>query len=302
MWSMSTNSKNFDMFDKITHNDKQQLQYAVNNQKPYHAYVFTGAADLILTQCALEFICELIYAANNAVDKQLLMNRLTDGFYPDLLSLEKENQTVKAESIRRIRTFLQLKSQENPYKIALVHNSELMSDVAQNTLLKTLEEPFENSIIILLSETTQPLLPTVLSRVQIINLQQKDSFERLNEQELDYMINMIQEIFMAGNVNAIFDSAAAITKDKNKTNEYLNALFSFFTDILYYKAANEIKYSRYDDIRLMADKISARCATNISKHILNTLRYIKQNASLLLAVEAMLINMQEEYHAENSRS
>lgn len=302
MWSMSTGLKNFDMFDKITHNDKQQLQYAVNNQKPYHAYVFTGAGDLILTQCALEFICELICAANITVDKQLLMNRLTDGFYPDLLTIEKENQTVKAESIRRIRTFLQLKSQENPYKIALVHNSELMSDVAQNALLKTLEEPFENSIIILLSETTQPLLPTVLSRVQIINSIQNEFFQSLNENELDYIMNMLQEIFMAGSVNAIFNSAAAITKDKNKTNDYLNTLFSFFTDIVYYKAANEIKYSRYDDIRLMSDKISTRCAMNISKHIQDTLRYIKQNASLLLAVEAMLIKMQEEYHAENSRS
>lgn len=290
------------MFDKITHNDKQQLLYAINNQKPYHAYVFTGAADLILTQCALEFICEFICAANITLDKQLLMNRLTDGFYPDLLSIEKDNQTVKAESIRRIRTFLQLKSQENAYRFALVHNSELMSDVAQNTLLKTLEEPFENSIIILLSETTQPLLPTVLSRVQIINAVQNESSQSLNENELNYLMNMIQEIFMAGSVTAIFDSAAAITKDKNKTNDYINTLFSFFTDIIYYKAANEVKYSRYDDIRLMSDKISARCAMNINKHIQDTLRYIKQNASLLLAVEAMLIKMQEEYHAENSRS
>lgn len=294
--------KNSDMFEKITNNDKQQLIYAIKNKQPYHAYVFTGAADPILTEAALEFICELISTTDFNVDKQLLNNRLKDGFYPDLLSIEKENQTVKAESIRRIRAFLQLKTQEHQYRIALVHNSEVMSDVAQNALLKILEEPAPNSMIILLSETTQPLLPTVLSRVQIINIMQNDQLAYLNENESNYMINMIQEIFMTGSVKTIFDTASAITNDKNKTTDYLNMLFSFFTDIVYYKSTNETKYNRYDDIRLISDKISAQCAMNIIQHIQNTLRYIKQNASLLLAVEAMLINMQEEYHAENSRS
>lgn len=288
------------MFESIADNDLKQLKRVAESQKPSHAYLFTGAKDEKLSTAAIEFICELINSAVPNQNKSLLFTRMSEGLYPDLFSIHKDNLSVKVESIRRIQGFLQMKAQENPYRYVIVHNSETMGEVAQNSLLKIFEEPVANGIIFLLSETQDALLPTILSRARTIKLAGDGNAVRLNAEEIEYCINKIEEIILAGSINAIFEFAAALTKDKNKVNDYLEFLLYLFKDIIFSKSSGAFD-NRFERARLISEKISTQCAFNILRHIKNTNRYIKQNASLLLAAEAMLINIQEEYHAENSR-
>lgn len=101
--------------------------------------------------------------------------------YPYLLHLgaDKSN-SVGIEAIRQIEHFLSLKvPRSNNYnRIIIIENCQIMTLEAQNSLLKTLEEPPKDTLIILTVDNKQTLLPTIISRVQHIQVK-SPSQERL---------------------------------------------------------------------------------------------------------------------------
>lgn len=86
--------------------------------------------------------------------------------------------TIKINSIRDIKKFLSSNYSDIPYRIILIYDAHEMNEQSQNALLKSLEEPPENTIFILLTNNLDSLLPTVQSRCWIIN------FEPLGEEEI----------------------------------------------------------------------------------------------------------------------
>ncbi len=89
---------------------------------------------------------------------------------PDLLKIQPD-KSIGIDQIRKIKSFLSKKSwQSTNKKIVIVYQGETMTPPAQNAFLKTLEEPPPNSIIIVTSSTKNALLPTIISRCQIIQL------------------------------------------------------------------------------------------------------------------------------------
>ncbi|MBI5809448.1 MAG: hypothetical protein HZA74_13740 [Ignavibacteriales bacterium] len=85
------------------------------------------------------------------------------------LQIEDGNQ-IRINNIRDIRKFVNISSDEF-YQFILILNAHLMNEQAQNALLKTLEEPPEKVIIILLTSNKDALLPTVQSRCRLINFE-----------------------------------------------------------------------------------------------------------------------------------
>lgn len=91
---------------------------------------------------------------------------------PDILSAPEEDKEggkkparqISVEQIRALSDFSNLSSHQGGYRIVLIHPAESMNRNAANALLKTLEEPAERMLIILVSHKPQQLLPTILSR------------------------------------------------------------------------------------------------------------------------------------------
>jgi DNA polymerase III subunit delta' len=79
------------------------------------------------------------------------------------ISIEGAN-TIKISSIREIKKYLSLSEAPNTFRFVLILDAHLMNDRSQNALLKSLEEPPENVIFILLTSSKENLLPTVISR------------------------------------------------------------------------------------------------------------------------------------------
>lgn len=90
--------------------------------------------------------------------------------YSDVLSYPKEKGSILSGDIENIISESYIKPIENDKKIFLLNSAETMNTSAQNKLLKTLEEPPQNVIILMGATTDYPLLPTVLSRVKKFNL------------------------------------------------------------------------------------------------------------------------------------
>jgi len=93
-------------------------------------------------------------------------------FSPDILIVKSE-KLVGIEEIRKIKSYIFKKAFQSKIKVVILLQAETMTLQAQNSFLKTLEEPAANSLIILLSPGKDLLLETIQSRCQLINLKPK---------------------------------------------------------------------------------------------------------------------------------
>lgn len=132
------------------------LSRSLTSDKVAQTYVFVGPDDLGKSTIALAF-------ARNLQGEH-------EGFNSDLYILEPEEnkKSISIEQVREFIKMLNLSSFLNSYKIGLIKEAGLLSAEAQNALLKTLEEPKEKVIIILLVSEEENLPATILSRSQVL--------------------------------------------------------------------------------------------------------------------------------------
>lgn len=91
--------------------------------------------------------------------------------HPDLLPVQVESgNTLKVDQVRALQHDLQLAPYESRYRVALLLNMERATISAQNALLKTLEEPPGQAILLLTADTPESLLPTIVSRCEVLRL------------------------------------------------------------------------------------------------------------------------------------
>ena len=95
--------------------------------------------------------------------------KIDKGIHPDFLLITPESGQIRIEEIRRIDDTLSLKAFEGRYKIVIVDDADTMNQYAANAFLKTLEEPPENSLIILIASNPDRLPDTIRSRCSRIN-------------------------------------------------------------------------------------------------------------------------------------
>lgn len=93
------------------------------------------------------------------------------GNHPDLIVLEPEKGIISIDRIRALKRDLGRKSFAGGYKLCIIDDAEKMNEQAQNALLKTLEEPTPDTLIVLVSGYPYVLLPTLISRCQRFTFQ-----------------------------------------------------------------------------------------------------------------------------------
>lgn len=97
---------------------------------------------------------------------------LASGYHPDLLHVapaEKSRQ-IRVDSIRQVNGFVSQTAQQGGYRVIRIEPAEAMNVAASNALLKSLEEPGERTLFILVSDVPSRLLATIRSRCQHWNL------------------------------------------------------------------------------------------------------------------------------------
>ena len=281
------------MFNKVAESDKKQLEYAVKSIQPSHAYLFLGDDIESLNEMSYELVLQLVSAQDHDLSLEILSARIADELFTDIFIVKKEKSSIGIDSIRSIFQFIRMRPVENRFRFVIIQHCDSLTTEAQNALLKTLEEPNPSIVVILLAQTTDTLLQTVLSRVQTIRLTLPSHIdETLDPQEIESLSNILQEIVLFGSIPAVFQFSQSITKnnkDRNATIHYLEFFYRLLNSRLT-QSANKTFLKELPDYMLI----------RMMNGITRTIAQVKQNASLQLAVEAMLINIQEDYHAENS--
>jgi DNA polymerase III subunit delta' len=139
------------------------LRQVVSKRDPFGAYIFLGPDDLGKSTIALAFARNLM-----AVSLEEASNFNTD---LHIIKPEKDKKVISIAQIRDLIKILSLSSFLNSYKIGIIKEAQKLTQEAQNALLKTLEEPKDKVIVILLANNEDNLLPTILSRGQKLYFQ-----------------------------------------------------------------------------------------------------------------------------------
>ena len=106
------------------------------------------------------------FSENNHPDFRLIQSEALNTLdeIEEKTNAKKPSKEISVEQIRSLASFTNLSAHRGGYRIVIIHPAEAMNDNAANALLKTLEEPSEKLLFILLTHKPQQLLATILSR------------------------------------------------------------------------------------------------------------------------------------------
>ena len=181
-------------FPLYGHTDQQRRFLAARNSgRLHHGWIFQGPSGIGKSIFAKRIAGIMLGADGvdaDAADRT--MNLIQSGGHPDLKWVErglnekgKLRQDITVDQIRELNQFFQLRPALAGWRVGIVDALDEMNVSGMNALLKTLEEPPRNALLILISHSTQPILPTIRSRCQVLRfypLSEEDTNTVVSEQ------------------------------------------------------------------------------------------------------------------------
>jgi DNA polymerase III subunit delta' len=147
------------------------LQRAVSAQHIAHAYLFTGPPHTGKTHLALELAAALNCTGGEppcGLCEACIQTR--QGSHPDVLLIEPEGGKLKIDQMRALQHDLALSPYKGRWRVCIITDFQTTTVEAANALLKTLEEPPARVVLILTATDASLLLPTIVSRCQVLPL------------------------------------------------------------------------------------------------------------------------------------
>jgi DNA polymerase-3 subunit delta' len=139
---------------------------ALQQERLYHAYLLVGeGAEWVAQTFVMQLLCESGQACRQCPHCQ----KLRHGSHPDVRRVTRSGKRIGIDQVRELQKDARYPPLEASYKIYVLEEAESLSPEAANSLLKILEDPPEYIVFLLLARSLQ-LLPTILSRCQVLKL------------------------------------------------------------------------------------------------------------------------------------
>jgi len=165
------------MFEKIQGHQTitNHLAKEINTREVSHAYLFSGIDGIGKKKTAREFAKALICQdqTNKGCGHCPVCIQIDHQNYPDVKIIDPKagEASIKISQVREMISELSIKPYSGNWRINIIDGAERMTPEAQNSLLKSLEEPLSYNIFILITSQTQSILPTIRSRCQSYHFQ-----------------------------------------------------------------------------------------------------------------------------------
>jgi DNA polymerase-3 subunit delta' len=146
-----------------------------------HALLISGQEGVgkraLAEQLAHSLLCEQPAADGQPCGQCAACGWLQAGTHPDLLWLmpEEAGKAIKVDQVRALTGELCMTSHAGRYKVAIIQPADAMNRNAANSLLKTLEEPTDNTVLVLLAALPRRLPATIRSRCQQLQISLPDA-------------------------------------------------------------------------------------------------------------------------------
>ncbi len=313
----------------------QHLQNAISAQKISHAYIFYGEEGMGKKTLANAFAKTLQCAENGirSCDRCKSCMQAASGNHPDIIRVTHEKLSIGVDDIRlQINADILVKPYDSRYKIYIIDDADKLTEQAQNALLKTMEEPPEYAVILLLVSNLTSLLPTILSRCVQLNLKPVDKtvikeFLMEHHHIPDYKAEMAAA-FSSGNVGKAIKYASSedfekmkgdvlhilkyidemelyevisglkvLTANKPVIVDYIDLMMLWYRDVVMYKATLDPNLLLYKEelsfIKQQANTRSYENVENIISGMEKAKIRLKANVNFDIAIELMLLTIKE---------
>lgn len=215
------------------------LKTAIQQKKISHAYILNGEEGsgkrLLANVFAKTLQCEAGGVNPCNICKSCMQADSKN--HPDIIYVTHEKASIGVDDIRtQLNNDIGIKPYSSPYKIYIIEDSDKMTEQAQNALLKTIEEPPDYAVILLLANNRNRFLQTILSRCVTLSLKpiaakKIESYLMEKQQVPDYLAKLSAS-FARGNIGRAMKYASSEEFSESK-DEILKVLKSIDTMPLY---------------------------------------------------------------------
>lgn len=133
-----------------------------------HAYLFHGVDCRGIGDTALALVQAVFCGGDDGCGSCPSCRKVAAGRHPDLHLVRPDGAFIKIDQIRELQKELSYRPFEAPVKACIIEDADRMNPAAANSFLKTLEEPPGDALLILLTSHLEGVLPTILSRCQLL--------------------------------------------------------------------------------------------------------------------------------------
>ncbi len=293
----------------------QMMTNAIINNKISHAYLFDSNGNPDAFDIVLSFVKKIVLLDCDDSFSTNVIKRIDDGNYLDVVCIQPDGLWIKKNQIIDLQNEFNKKSIEGRKKIYIIKSAEKMNVQTSNSILKFLEEPIDDIIAILIVDNINLVLPTIISRCQVIKLNKRkfsdssiinfrylfNSFKYLNYSD-DKISEFISDVigfvnfFENNNLDTIiFEKSLWHNKFKDREDNLLaiELMINFYYDLLKYITNNKALF--YKDKISEIDSISKiNSISSISKkiYILDGVKNkILKNMNINLLIDKMIIDM-----------
>lgn len=308
------------------------LRSALRSGRLHHAYVFAGPAGTGRAETAAAFAhalqCERY--REDACGECDACRRVSAGTHPDVrwIGPAPGRQSVGIDQIRDVRREAAYGPYEGRTKIFVVRPAETMLPEAQNSLLKLLEEPPPRVVFVLIAESAHALLPTVVSRCQLVRfnlvpIRQIEYALRVQYEvepararvlaalsggrvalaaewarrpdalaDRDAVVELVARVEREG-LLAMLEAAEKLAKEKDRLANLLDIALLWYRDLIVWKEAADdtllVNLDRKDDIAQLSSQMDLAALRRRVAAIEEAKSALRRNVNPRLALEAMFL-------------
>lgn len=297
------------------------LEEDLKNKSYSHAYLFCGAKGIGKFSHAKNFARAILEEDSEAIR---FFSGIDDYENADL-SIVKSNGNIKKEEIEEIIENSFSKPYNSSHKVVIIDDFDKVTLEGQNALLKTLEEPTDYLVLILISSTMKKILPTIISRCRVLKfsdvtrdriekflikkgITEKNArlFSRLSNGNVSLALRYSEDpellskredvikVFdkVIRNTEFIFDELTFFKDNREDFSEILNFMLAWYLDLIYLKSGREKEIVNIDKIDLLKlEDVSIERAIKSYDAIINALVRWDKNINFDLNVETLLMEL-----------
>jgi DNA polymerase-3 subunit delta' len=305
------------------------LQRSVQGGRFSHAYLFVGPSQVGKTTLARALAQAVNCQAEDAPCGVCRSCRLAQADrHPDVSVIAPEKDRIKIEAVREMQRTITLAPVEGRYRVCVLSHMDLATPSAANCLLKTLEEPPPRVMLILTAERVDLLLPTLVSRCQVLILRPLPTAQIVSALEArgvesdrarllgclaggrigwaleasqdgdalkqrDSIIGELQEL-VQGSCTMRFAWAERLSKRPELVPGTLSVWASLWHDVLLLVWSSGAQITNVDCQALLGEwaaRYNAMAVQNMLRSIRDTVWRLEQNANPRLALEVLTLDM-----------